>query len=68
MKDESVATDAKVEEKIGDGLVRRGAMEREEVEAVLKLQSAGDKRLFGEIAVDLGFLDVRELIDFLRSF
>ncbi len=58
---------ARVEEKIGEALVNRGSMESPEVEAVLKLQRAGDKRLFGEIAIDLGFLDVRELIDYLRT-
>lgn len=56
-----------IEEKIGEALVKRGVMEEPEVEAVLKLQRAGDKRLFGEIAIDLGFLDVRELIDYLRA-
>lgn len=53
-------------EKIGEGLLRREVMEENEIEAVLKLQRAGDKRLFGEIAIDVGFLDVRELIDYLR--
>jgi hypothetical protein len=61
-----MAVDFSIEEKIGNALIRREAMRREEVEAVLKLQNAGDDRLFGEIAVDIGFLDVRELIDYLR--
>ena len=57
-----------VEGKIGDALIQRGSMHREEVNAVLKLQKAGDNRLFGEISIDLGFLDVRELIDYLRAY
>ena len=63
-----MSVDFRVEEKIGNALVRREAMQQEEVDAVLKLQNAGDDRLFGEIAVDIGFLDVRELIDYLRAY
>jgi hypothetical protein len=63
-----MAVDSSIEEKIGNALIRREAMRQEEVDAVLKLQNAGDDRLFGEIAVDIGFLDVRELIDYLRTY
>ncbi|MEW5816205.1 MAG: hypothetical protein AB1798_12520 [Spirochaetota bacterium] len=55
------------EERIGESLVRVGAMSQEQTEEVLKRQKAGDSRLFGEIALDLGFIQVRELIDFLRT-
>ncbi len=44
-------------EKIGDFLVRIGAMTKEECDEVLKLQENGDTRLFGEIANELGFVD-----------
>ena len=64
---EELTAHTNLEEKIGAALVRRDAMTEENVEAVLKLQRAGDKRLFGEIAIELGFLDVRELIDYLRT-
>jgi hypothetical protein len=57
----------KIEEKIGEGLVRIGAMTKTQVEDVLKRQKAGDKRLFGEIAVDLGFVDVEAIINYLKS-
>lgn len=56
-----------VEQKIGEALISRDVLTEEDVRAVIKLQRAGDKRLFGEIAIDLGFLDVRELMDYLRS-
>lgn len=59
--------DPKLEVRIGEGLVKRGSMEQQDVEAVLKLQRAGDERLFGEIAVDLGYIEVRELMDYLRT-
>jgi hypothetical protein len=62
-----MAVQSHVEEKIGQALVRRDVMKQEEVDAVIKLQKAGDPRLFGEIAIDLEFLDVRDLIDYLRS-
>jgi hypothetical protein len=42
-------------ERIGDFLVRTGAMQQAQVEAVLAAQKGGDKRTFGEIAVALGF-------------
>jgi hypothetical protein len=55
-----------IEEKIGDGLVRIGAMTKEHVANVLSRQKAGDKRLFGEIAVECGYVDVDALIDYLN--
>jgi hypothetical protein len=42
-------------ERIGDFLVRTGAMKQAQVEAVIAAQKAGDSRTFGEIAVALGF-------------
>ena len=60
-------TNAGVEQKIGQALLQRGVLDEKSIDAVLKLQRAGDKRLFGEIAIDLGVLDVRELMDYLRS-
>ena len=45
----------KMAERIGDFLVRTGAMQQAQVESVLAAQKGGDKRTFGEIAVALGF-------------
>jgi hypothetical protein len=45
------------EEKIGDGLVRIGAMTRAQVEKVLSRQANGDSRKFGQIAIELGYID-----------
>jgi hypothetical protein len=42
-------------ERIGDFLVRTGAMQQKQVEAVISAQKAGDTRTFGDIAVALGF-------------
>ncbi len=54
-------------ERIGEGLVRIGAMTEEQREKVLKMQEEGDERLFGEIAVDLGFIDDQAILDYVNS-
>ena len=52
-------------EKIGEGLVRIGAMSRERMDEVLRRQSVGDDRLFGEIAIELGFINDQALQSYL---
>ncbi len=54
-------------ERIGDGLVRIGAMSAEERDKVLKMQNDGDQRMFGEIAIDLKFIDDNAILNFLES-
>ncbi len=54
-------------ERIGDGLVRIGAMTEEQREEVLKIQNSGDDRMFGEIAVDLGYINDQAIMDYLDS-
>ncbi|MGA2641216.1 MAG: hypothetical protein ABSG21_09975 [Spirochaetia bacterium] len=49
-------------ERIGDFLVRTGAMKQSQVEAVIAAQKAGDSRTFGDIAVALGFT-TRAVVD-----
>lgn len=65
--DAQTQAETRIDEKIGAALVRRGILEQTDVGRVLTRQRAGDTRLFGEIAVDIGILTVRELIDFLRE-
>lgn len=55
-----------IQERIGEGLVRLGFLTQERCDEILGLQTSGDKRLFGEIALALGFLDFDTLIDYLR--
>jgi hypothetical protein len=62
-----VADSKLIEEKIGEGLVRIGGMSKEQVDLVLKHQREGDKRLFGEIAVALGFVDIQAIIKYLKT-
>ncbi len=54
-------------ERIGDGLIRIGAMTKEQVETVLKKQKEGDKRLLGEIAIELGYIDDNAITKYLKS-
>jgi hypothetical protein len=43
--------------RIGEILVLMGTMKPDQVESVLAAQRAGDKRLFGAIALSLGFVE-----------
>jgi hypothetical protein len=54
-----------VEERIGEALVRIGAMTPEQVDQVLKLQQDGDDRLFGEIAIGEGFINDKAIKAYL---
>ena len=54
-------------ERIGDGLVRIAAMTKEQRDKVLQMQNDGDERMFGEIAIDLKFIDDQAILDFLAS-
>lgn len=45
-------------QRIGDFLVRIGAMNEEEVAEVLRIQRDEEEpRMFGEIAIELGYID-----------
>jgi len=52
--------------KIGDNLVKIGAMTQEQVEDVLKRQKDGDSRLFGEIAIELEYIDDNVIAAYLE--
>ncbi len=57
--------------KIGEFLVNIGAMKQEQVDHVLKLQSEGDTRIFGEIALDLRYLNddaIKRYVDHLERW
>jgi len=58
-------------ERIGERLVRMGVMNPEQVERVLAAQRAGDSRMFGQIALALGFVEdnsLRRYADYLDAF
>lgn len=54
-------------ERLGEFLVRIGAMTEEQVHIVLEKQKDQPERLFGEIAIDLGFVDDQAVDTFLGS-
>ncbi|MBN2051832.1 MAG: hypothetical protein JW760_15375 [Spirochaetales bacterium] len=53
--------------KIGQGLVKMGEMTEDQVQEILTLQEKGDQRLFGEIAVDTGYIDLLSVIRYMES-
>ncbi len=46
-----------MDNRIGEFLVQIGAMKRYQVDDVLRVQKEGDSRLFGEIAIELGYIN-----------
>ena len=54
-------------EKIGEFLVKIGAMKQWQVEDILKVQKSGDLRMFGEVAISLGYIDDAALMKYVES-
>ena len=54
-------------ELIGQGLVKARALTAAQVEQIVVIQRRDDERLFGEIAVDLGFTDECTIRQYLES-
>ena len=53
--------------RIGENLVAIGAMTTDQVNDVLAKQQAGDGRLFGEIAIELNYIDDNVLASYLEG-
>lgn len=54
-------------EKIGEFLVKIGAIKPWQVEDILLVQKSGDSRMFGELAITLGYIDDRALQQYVES-
>ena len=54
-------------EPIGAFLVRIGAMQSWQVDDVLLAQKSGDSRMFGELAIALGYIDDTALKRYVES-
>ena len=57
-------------ERIGESLMTIGAITREQVDHVLRIQAGGDSRIFGEIALDLGYVDdeaIKRYVDHMKK-
>jgi len=53
-----------LKEKIGEYLVKINSMTNDQISDVLKRQDGGDKRIFGEIACELGFADKESINEY----
>ena len=58
---------SRYDEKIGEGLVRIGALNSGQREEILRLQQQGDKRLFGQIAVARHFVTPEAVTNYLKD-
>ena len=54
-------------EKIGEFLVKIGAMKQWQVEDILVVQQSGDTRMFGELAIAFGYIDDKALAKYVES-
>jgi hypothetical protein len=56
-----------MENRIGEFLVQIGAMQKYQVDDVLRVQNEGDTRMFGEIAIELGYVNDEAIRKYLDS-
>jgi hypothetical protein len=54
-------------EKIGEFLLKIGAMKQWQVDDILIVQQSGDTRMFGELAIALGYIDDKALMRYVES-
>jgi hypothetical protein len=54
-------------EKIGEFLQRIGVLNQQQVQEILDAQEAGDKRLFGEIAIEFGYVNDEVLKKYVEA-
>jgi hypothetical protein len=53
----NILIDLEVRERIGETLLRIGAIEPYQVDDILRAQKDGDSRIFGEIAIEFGYIN-----------
>ena len=59
-----------MQNRIGEFLVQIGAMQQYQVDDVLRVQETGDSRMFGEIAIELGYINdaaIKKYLDYRHS-
>jgi len=54
-------------ERLGDYMIRMGAMNQSQVDEVARIKATGDRRHFGDIAISLGFIKATDVEAFLAS-
>jgi hypothetical protein len=55
-----------MENRIGEFLMQIGAMKQYQIDDVLRVQKNGDKRMFGEIAIELGYINDEALQKYIE--
>ena len=53
--------------RVGEFLVKIGAMKPWQVENILAAQGAGDGRVFGELAIAFGYIDDKALMEHVET-
>jgi hypothetical protein len=53
--------------RIGEFLTRIGVITEQQVQEIVNMQKAGDSRLFGEIAVELGYINDEVLQKYIEA-
>ena len=59
-----------MQNRIGEFLVQIGAMQQYQADDVLRVQEGGDSRMFGEIAIELGYINdaaIQKYLDYRRA-
>ena len=54
-------------EKVGEFLVKIGAMQTWQAEGIYQAQRSGDLRMFGELAIARGYIDDKALMRYVES-
>jgi hypothetical protein len=54
-------------ERIGEFLQRIGVMNEQQVQEILDAQNAGDSRMFGEIAIEFGYINDEVLKKYIEA-
>ena len=54
-------------EKIGEFLQRIGVMNQQQVQEILDAQKSGDTRMFGEIAIEFGYINDEVLRKYIEA-
>ena len=54
-------------EKIGEFLQRIGVINEQQIQEILDAQKAGDSRMFGEIAIDFGYINDEVLKKYIEA-
>lgn len=54
-------------EKIGEFLQRIGVMNQQQVQEILDAQKTGDNRMFGEIAIEFGYINDEVLKKYIEA-